>query len=160
MRRRLPPGKAAPLSFGVDLLAATYGARALDSASGKWRWSSIMRPRKPPKPKRPSGCGSQSLPCPLGWRPVKQAPVEVEPEEDASMTEFSFWTGLQWDPIVVAFFAFYLWMTTYLDDFPIGRTAAACFASVWFLGALFDCFSGHKLLERMAEGDPGEEDDE
>lgn len=66
---------------------------------------------------------------------------------------YTFWRRFNWNPFVVAVPFIYLWHSAYRFEFPWFRTAAACFVSVWFLGALYDFMSGHRLLDWMYSDD-------
>lgn len=91
-----------------------------------------------------------------GRNPFELGPVVEEPEEEADTPEYSFWTRLQWNPIVAALPTYYLWRTSYLDGFPIGRTVAACVSALWLLDTLL-VFFAPKLLKWLRDEDENEQ---
>ncbi len=90
-----------------------------------------------------------------GRNPFELGPVLEELEEEGDEPEYSFWTRLQWNPIVAALPTYYLWRTSYLDGFPIGRTVVACVSALWLSETLF-LFFAPTLIKWLRDEDDDE----
>ncbi len=81
-------------------------------------------------------------------------PLNLKPPPGPGRGDHPVQLRLAWNPFVVAVPLAFLWLVAFRRDFALLHTAAAGFVSIWFLMALADFVSGHKLLGWMYGDEP------